>query len=107
MFSAGIILEIANLFRRHRGRSAIRETFPTRHFPRLRYSLICKHKKGLSKHEKDLSKHEKGLNEHEKGLSELNHTKMYREYNLSQKDLHTGTVFTDIRNNTTRDSILH
>ena len=37
MFSAGIILEIANLFRRHRGRSAIRETFPTRHFPRLRY----------------------------------------------------------------------
>ena len=65
-----------------------------------KYSLICKHKKGLSKHEKDLSKHEKGL-------SELNHTKMYREYNLSQKDLHTGTVCTDIRNNTTRDSIQH
>ena len=45
-----------------------------------KYSLICKHEKGLSKHEKGLSKHEKGLSEHEKGLSELNHTKMYREY---------------------------
>ena len=38
-----------------------------------KYSLICKHEKGLSNHEK-------GLSEHEKGLSELNYTKMYREY---------------------------
>ena len=57
-----------------------------------KYSLICKHEKGLGKkglskhdkslseHEKGLSEHEKGLSEHEKGLSELNHNKMYREY---------------------------
>ena len=30
-----------------------------------KYSLICKHEKGLSKHEKGLNKHEKGLSEHE------------------------------------------
>ena len=44
-----------------------------------KYSLICKHEKGLSKHEKGLSEHEKGPSKHEKGLSDLNHIKMYRE----------------------------
>ena len=45
-----------------------------------KYSLICKHEKGLSEHEKGLCKHEKGLSKHEKGPSDLNHIKMYREY---------------------------
>ena len=44
-----------------------------RYLSQSKYSLICKHEKGLSKHEK-------GLSEHEKGLSDLNHIKMYREY---------------------------
>ena len=51
-----------------------------RYLSQSKYSLICKHEKGLSKHEKDLSEHEKDLSKHEKGLSDLNHIKMYREY---------------------------
>ena len=48
-----------------------------RYVSQSKYSLICKHEKGLSKHIK-------GLSEHEKGLSDLNHIKMYGEYKGSK-----------------------
>ena len=44
-----------------------------------KYSLICKHEKGLSKHEK--------------GLSELNHTKMYREFITKESNYIYGLAF--------------